>query len=140
MWSIFKYIIDSPDTENQESTQSNDEVIKKIRSDDIVQTIKNEIDKNAENYIVSLHYLEFPVLIHYGLIKIKDSTHLKYLHEYLEPAKEVRKILLMNKAEYVQGFLFLRKQIDIQKAILASMDQNTFDKLSAESGLEPYSS
>ena len=32
MWSIFKYIIDSPDTENQESTQSNDEVIKKIKS------------------------------------------------------------------------------------------------------------
>lgn len=138
MWSIFKYIIDSPDTENQESTQTNDEVIKKIRSDDIVQTIKNEIDKNAENYIIALHYVEFPVLIHYGLIKIKDSTHLKYLHEYLDPAKEVRKILLMNKAEYVQGFLFLRKQIDIQKSILSSMDQNTFDRLSAESGLEPY--
>ena len=138
MWSVFKYIIDSPNTEHQESTQPDNEAIKEIRSNDIVETIKREVDKNAENYIIALHYLDFPVLIHFGLGKMKETEHIKTLRDYLEPAKEVKKILLMNKAEYVYGFAFLRKQIDTQKAILSSMDQNTFDRLSAESGLEPY--
>lgn len=138
MWSVFKYVVDSPDAEHQEPAQTDDEAVKEIRSDDIVETIKREVDKNAENYVVALHYLDFPVLIHFGLGKMKETPHIKTLRDYLEPAKEVKKILLMNKAEYVYGFAFLRKQIDMQKAILASMDQNTFDRLSAESGLEPY--
>ena len=138
MWSVFKYVVDSPDAKHQDSAQAGNEAVKEIRPDDVVEAIKKEVNKNAENYIIALHYVDFPVLIHYGLVKLPDSPRLTYLHDYLEPAKEVRKILLMNKAEYIEGFAFLRKQIDTQKAILASMDQNTFDRLSAESGLEPY--
>ena len=60
------------------------------------------------------------------------------MHEYLEPQKEVRKILLMNEADFVKGFYFLRKQIEVQQSILAARDMNTFDKRASESGLETY--
>ena len=96
MWSVFKYVVDSPDAEHQEPAQTDDETVKDVRPDDIVETIKREVDKNAENYIVALHYLDFPVLIHFGLGKMKETPHIKTLRDYLEPAKEVRKILLMN--------------------------------------------
>lgn len=138
MWSIFKYVIDSPDTNNEEPSKTVDEITEDIRFENILQTIKDEIDKNAENYIVSLHYLEFPVLLNYGFSKLKETKHLKLLLEYLEPVKEVRKIILMGKADYIKGFYFLQNQIRIQQEILMSLDQETFDRRSAESGLEPY--
>lgn len=138
MWTILKYVVDNPDTENHELSDRFNEIPENIGFENSLENIKNEIDKNAENYIISLHYLEFPIIIHFGFQKFKDSEHLKILHDYLEPVKEVRKILLMDKADYIQGFYFLRKQINIQKDILNSLDQNTFDKKSSESGLEPY--
>ena len=138
MWSILKYVIDSPNANDQEPSKPNDEVPEDVRFENILEAIKNEVDKNAENYIIALHYLDFPVLIHYGLVKIKDTDHLKTLHEYLEPQKEIKKILLMNKADYIKGFFFLRNQIKIQQDILESLDQQTFDRRAAESGLEPY--
>ena len=113
MWSIFKYVIDSPDTNNEESPKTIDEITEDIRFENILQTIKDEIDKNAENYIVSLHYLEFPVLLNYGFSKLKETKHLKLLLEYLEPVKEVRKIILMGKADYIKGFHFLQNQMMI---------------------------
>lgn len=138
MWSVLKYVIDSPSANNEESPKTDNEVTEDVRFENILQTIKEEVDKNTENYIVSLHYLEFPVLINYGFSKIKETKHLKSLSEYMEPVKEVRKIILMGKADYVKGFYFLQNQIRIQQDILASLDQETFDKRSAESGLEPY--
>ena len=138
MWSVFKYVVNRPNAENQESTKTDEEAVENLGFDDVLQTIKNEVDKNAENYVIALHYLEFPVLIHYGLVKLKDTEHLKTLHEYLEPWKETKKILLMNKADYIYGFHFLRNQVRIQQEILESLDQQTFDRRAAESGLEPF--
>ena len=138
MWSVFKYVINRPNTQDQESPKTDEEIIEDVRLDNVLETIKNEVDNNAENYVIALHYLDFPVLIHYGLVKLRDTDHLKTLHEYLEPQKEIKKILLMDKADYVKGFYFLRNQIQIQQDILRSLDQQTFDKRAAESGLEPY--
>ena len=138
MWSVFKYVINRPNTQDQESPKTDEEIIEDVRLDNVLETIKNEVDNNAENYVIALHYLDFPVLIHYGLVKLRDTDHLKTLHEYLEPQKEIKKILLMDKADYVKGFYFLRNQIQIQQDILKSLDQQTFDKRAAESGLEPY--
>lgn len=138
MWSIFKYVIESPDGKDQEPTNPMDKSSIDVGFEEILQTIKNEIDEHAENYIISLHYLDFPVVIHYGFSRLKNTLHLKLMHEYLEPQKEVRKILLMNEADHIEGFHFLRKQIAVQQAILAARDMNTFDKRASESGLETY--
>lgn len=138
MWCIFKYIVESPDGENQETTDATNKPSVDVGFEEILQTIKNEIDNHAENYIISLHYLDFPVVIHYGFSRLNTTKHLKILHEYLEPQKEVRKILLMDEADYVKGFYFLRKQIAVQQSILAARDMNTFDKRASESGLETY--
>lgn len=138
MWCIFKYIVESPNGEHEKSTDATDKPIVDVGFEEILQTIKDEINEHAENYIISLHYLDFPVVIHYGYSRLNNTKHLKVMHEYLEPQKEVRKILLMNEADYVKGFHFLRKQIEVQQAILASRDMNTFDKRASESGLETY--
>lgn len=138
MWGIFKYIIESPDCENEESTNTSNKTMINIGFEEILQTIKNEIDEHAENYVVSMHYLDFPVVIHYGYSRLNNTKHLKALHEYLEPQKEVRKMLLMNEDDYIKGFYFLRKQIEVQQSILAARDMNTFDKRASESGLETY--
>lgn len=138
MWTIFKYIINDPDNQDKDTPKTVDEIPEDVRFEDPLETIKNEIDKDAENYIISLHYLEFPILIHYGIAKLKETKHLKIIHEYVETYKEARKILLMGKEDAIKGFYFLRNQIRIQKEILCSLDQETFDRRSSESGLEPY--
>lgn len=138
MWCVFKYIVESPDGEDQNAPDALNKPSEDVGFENILETIKNEIDKHAENYVVSLHYLDFPVVIHYGISRLNNTQHLKVIHEYLEPQKEVRKILLMNEDDYVRGFYFLRKQIAVQQSILASRDQNTFDKRASESGLETY--
>lgn len=138
MWSVFKYIVDNPYDKNKESSQPVNEPGEDLGFKDPLETIKNEIDKNTENYIISLHYLEFPIVICYGNYKLKDTPHLKLMNEYIETFKEARKILLMNKDDDVKGFYFLRNQVAIQKEILYSLDQETFDRRASESGLEPY--
>ena len=138
MWCVFKYVIDTPNTKDEKPSQSMDETEEDSGFEDITETIKNEIDKNADNYIISLHYLEFPVVLYYGRGKMKETEHLKSMVEFYEPAKEARKMLLMSKDDYVKGFYFLRNQIAVQKNILAARDQDTFDRRASESGLEPY--
>ena len=138
MWSVFKYVVDNPDDKNQESSKPIDESHEDFGTQYPLKTIQAEVDKNAENYIISLHYLEFPIVIFYCNYKLKDTPHLKIMNEYIETYKEARKILLMNKDDDVKGFYFLRNQIAIQKDILYSLDQETFDRKASESGLEPY--
>ena len=138
MWTILKYVVDDPNQKDQNSAQPEDEPVENVGFKDPLETIKEEIDKNAENYIISLHYLEFPIVIHYGIVKLKETTHLKNIHEYVESYKEARKILLMGKEDEVHGFYFLQNQVRVQKEILYSLDQETFDKRASESGLEPY--
>lgn len=138
MWTIFKYVIDGPNPEHKESSETNNESPEDKRLEDVLESIKNQVDKNAENYIISLHYLEFPIVLHFGINKLKETQNLKIIHDYIEPIKEVRKILLSNQEDYVQGFYFLQKQIAIQKEILYSLDMDTFDRRASESGLEPY--
>ena len=138
MWSVFKYVVDHPDDKDQDPSKPEDEVRVDVRLENTLETIKAEIDKNAENYIISLHYLEFPIIMYYGNHNLKDTPHLKKMSEYIEMYKEARKILLMNKEDEVRGFYFLRNQIRVQKEILNSLDQETFDKRASESGLEAY--
>ena len=77
-------------------------------------------------------------MIIYSPTSFRDTEHLKTIHEYFEPFKEVRKILLMDKADEIKGFYFLCNQIRVQKQILSSLDQYTFDKRASESGFETY--
>lgn len=137
MWSVFKYVVESPESKDQNIPETTNEIVEDVRSENILKNIQNEIEKNAENYIISLHYIEFPIIIFYGS-KYKDTVHLKRMEEYVEIYKEAKKILLMNKEDDIKGFYFLRNQIYIQKEILKSLDQETFDKRASESGLEPY--
>lgn len=138
MWSIFKYVVDNVNDEKTELSDSQEETLMILRTNETLDAIKKEINENAENYVVSLHYLDFPIVIFYSTVKLKDTEHLKTMHEYYEPFKEVRKIMLMDKADIVKGFNLLCNQIRVQKDILSSLDQYTFDKRASESGLETY--
>lgn len=138
MWSIFKYVVDNVNDEKTELSDSQEETLMILRSNETLDAIKKEINENAENYVVSLHYLDFPIVIFYSTVKLKDTEHLKTMHEYYEPFKEVKKIMLMDKADIVKGFNLLCNQIRVQKDILSSLDQYTFDKRASESGLETY--
>ena len=138
MWSIFKYVVDNVNDEKTELSDSQEENLMILRSNETLDAIKKEINENAENYVVSLHYLDFPIVIFYSTVKLKDTEHLKTMHEYYEPFKEVKKIMLMDKADIVKGFNLLCNQIRVQKDILSSLDQYTFDKRASESGLETY--
>ena len=82
MWCVFKYIVDSPNGKNEDPTDTLDKPSVDVGFENILETIKNEIDQHAENYVVSLHYLDFPVVIHYGFSRLKDSKHLKVIHEH----------------------------------------------------------
>ncbi len=93
MWTVFKYVVDNPNDKDKESTKTVNESLETIGSQDPLKTIQTEIDKNAENYIISLHYLEFPIVIFYCNYKLKDTPHLKLITEYVDTYKEARKIL-----------------------------------------------
>ena len=73
MWSVFKYVVESPESKDQNITETTKEIVEDIRSENILKNIQNEIEKNAENYIISLHYIEFPIVIFYGS-KFKDTV------------------------------------------------------------------
>ena len=138
MWYAFKYVVDDVNDEKTELADSVEETIMILRSNETLNAIKQEINENAENYVISLHYLDFPIVIIYSPTSFRDTEHLKTIHEYFEPFKEVRKILLMDKADEIKGFYFLCNQIRVQKQILSSLDQYTFDKRASESGFETY--
>ena len=105
MWTIFKYIINNPDDQNKDTPNPVNEIPEDIGFENSLETIKNEIDKDAENYIISLHYLEFPIVIHYGIIKLKETKHLNIIDEYVETYKEARKILLMGKEDDIKDYI-----------------------------------
>lgn len=138
MWSILKYRIDGVNTQSTDLSQSFETVDVDIFFEKIAHDLEEYIKQYTDNYLISLHYLEFPVIFCFGNKKVPENKNLMILNEYVEPVKEVKKILLMNKAEIVSGFNFIRKQIDVQKEILKSTDQETFDRRAAQSGLEPY--
>lgn len=134
MWSVSKYLIDSPDYQCAQVADP-DEVA--ISLDDLVKPIKEYVQKHTDNYLIALHYLSFPIVISYGR-KIPNNERFQILNDYFEPVKEIIKILMLDKAEYVSGFNFLRHNVETRKQILASSDQETFDLRAASSGLESY--
>ena len=46
MWSVFKYVINRPNTQDQESPKTDEEIIEDVRLDNVLETIKNEVDNN----------------------------------------------------------------------------------------------
>ena len=74
MWTILKYVVDSPNPENKEVPEPVNESTEDVGFEQVLNTIKGEIQKNAENYVISLHYLDFPVVIHYGIEKLKETN------------------------------------------------------------------
>ncbi|EAL47933.2 hypothetical protein CL6EHI_174580 [Entamoeba histolytica] len=102
-----------------------------------LEIIKKYVDKYTDNYIISLHYLSVPIIISYGK-RIPENEKFRTINEYIETQKEVIKILMMEKAEYIKGFYFIKRTIESRKTILESADQDTFESRAARSGLETY--
>lgn len=134
MWNVYKYLIDDI---NNEFTDAPDSKKSVSVLENILQPIKDYVDKHTENYLISLHYIEFPIIISYGK-KVPENEKLKILNEYIEPYKEVVKILMTDKVDFIKGFYFIRNNINMRKSILSSTDQETFDIRAANSGLESY--
>lgn len=140
MWSILKYCVDAHNQNRAEPSEPEKELSVDLSSENMTKTIEDYIKNYTENYLITLHYLDFPVIFCYTNLttKIPETDKFKKLNEYLEPVKEVQKILLQNKADAISGMYFIRKKIEIQQEILLSTDQETFDRRASQSGLEPY--
>ena len=103
MWSVLKYRINGVNTQNADLSQSLDTVDVDMLFEKIAHELEQYIKNYTDNYLVSLHYLDFPVIFCFGK-KVQENENLILMNEYVEPIKEVKKILLMNKAEIVSGF------------------------------------
>ena len=134
MWTIYKYLINNID-QNFAEMFNNDKTIS--IPERILNPIKDYVQKHTENYLISFHYVDFPIIISYGK-KVPETDSFKIYYDYVEPYKEVIKILMGNKEDYIYGFNFIKKNIEIRKYILNSPDLETFDLRSATSGLEPF--
>ena len=51
MWSVFKYVVESPESKDQNIPETTNEIVEDVRSENILKNIQNEIEKNAENYM-----------------------------------------------------------------------------------------
>lgn len=137
MWSVLKYVVDDPDKESAVVSESMEKSDEETLRENTLEIIKKYVDKYTDNYIISLHYLSVPIIISYGK-RIPENEKFRTINEYIETQKEVIKILMMEKAEYIKGFYFIQRTIESRKYILESGDQETFENRAAKSGLETY--
>lgn len=120
---------------DEKSTNQNKDIISQIR----LNKIHDYIDNIVENYIISLHYIDIGIIICYGK-KVQPNNELKLslIQEPIEYSKEIYKILLQEQYEFMKGFHFIKKQVNLSKDILESGDQETFDKKCSNSGLDTW--
>lgn len=138
-WTIIKYKINDSNSDLTTGSNCQEESTIHSRLEQCVQTIKEHIEKYVENYLISLHYLEFPVAFCLGQKSVPAIPGtIEILSTYVEPVKEVTKILMNEDYEVVKGFEFIQKNVEIRRLILASTDQYTFDQRASTSGLETY--
>ena len=137
-WTVLKYNVDDlkrePSNEADPVKEAHEDPLLEDRAKEIEEYVKNYTD----NYLISLHYLNFPVVFMYTKKAVPLNQKYIKLEDCLEPYKEINKIINSGKYEIIRGFSFLQKQIAIKKEILDSKDQETFDMLAMKSGLEPY--
>lgn len=138
MWAVIQYRVNNSNHTSQVSAQPDEKSRKDVSTDDVLKPIKEYIEKYAENYLVSFHYLDFPVIICYYNKRPVETENFKILNEVIESQKEVIRILMNDEYEYIKGFHFLRKNVATRKYILQAKDQYTFDIRAANSGLETY--
>lgn len=138
MWTVLRYHLDSVDQQVTPSVQPVDKSVEDILLQDTAKTIEDQIKNYTDNYMISLHYLDFPVVFCYGSKTVPNSKNLSKLVDYIEPYKELVKIVYSGAADIIHGFVFVQKHLEVRKALLDSKDQETFDHLASISGLEPY--
>ena len=138
-WSVVKYIIDDSNTNFTSCPESQEEPLISTRLEECVKILKEHVEKYVENYLISLHYLEFPVAICYGLKRVPPiSGQFEIISTYIEPVNEVTKMLMSEEFEVIHGFPFIQKNVEVRRLILSSTDQYTFDKRASTSGLQKY--
>lgn len=136
--TIIKYCVNNSDAVCQISTQTGHERVECARIENTLQPIKEYVEKYAENYLIALHYLSFPIIIAMTKKRFEETDNFKIINEPIDFQKEITRILMNDQCEYIQGFNFLRKNVAIRKYILDSKDMYTFDIRAANSGLETY--
>lgn len=138
MWALVKYRINDINSGVQVSSSTDKKANEDILLNDTLKPIKDYIEKYAENYLISFHYLDYPIIIAYCNRKPEQTNNFKIVQEVIEWSKEITKILMNEEYEYVKGFSFIQKNVSIRRYILQSKDQYTFDMRAANSGLETY--
>ena len=137
-WTVLKYNVDDLKREPSNEADPEKEAHKDPLLEDRAKEIEEYVKNYTDNYLISLHYLNFPVVFMYTKKAVPLNQKYTKLEDCLEPYKEINKIINSGKYEIICGFSFLQKQIAIKKEILDSKDQETFDMLAMKSGLEPY--
>lgn len=138
-WTVLKCVIDDDDDELASVTDGTEQPAPRFGLHQCVQVAEEHVQKYVNDYIVSLHYLQFPVVICYGPKKVPAlDTRLVVLSTYIEPVKVVMKMLLTEDYEVVHGLDFIVKDVDCRRDILNSKDQYTFDQRASMSGLTTY--
>lgn len=140
MWTILKYCVDDVNRNIGNSPNPDEKSVVNPPLEEVAKTIEDHIKQYADNYLISLHYLKFPVVFCYSnsAKTIPTNATLSKVNDYLEPYRELVKIISSGNADIIHGFNFAQKQFEVRKTILESKDQETFDRLASTSGLEPY--
>ena len=75
MWSILKYRIYSVNTQSTDLSQSFETVDVDIFFEKIAHDLEEYIKQYTDNYLISLHYLDFPVIFCYGNKKVQENKN-----------------------------------------------------------------
>lgn len=137
MWTVVEYIVDHPDGHDASVSCPDDHTTEDALLEDRLKEIKDYVGKYAENYLISFHYIDVPIVICCGS-RLEGNNRFKIIREEIKYEKVVTRILMLGQADYVQGFHFIRKDISIRKHILSSPDLQEFNTRAAHSGYESY--
>lgn len=138
MWTVVEYIVDHPDGHDASVSCPDNQTAEDALFEDRLKEIKDYIGKYAENYLIAFHYIDVPIVICCGGRLLEGNNHFKIIREEIKYEKVVTRILMLGKADYVQGFHFIQKDIAIRKHILSAPDLQEFNTRAAHSGYESY--
>ena len=100
MWALVKYRINDINSGVQVSSSTDKKANEDILLNDTLKPIKDYIEKYAENYLISFHYLDYPIIIAYCNKRPEQTNNFKIVQEVIEWSKEITKILMNEEYEY----------------------------------------
>ena len=106
-WTVLKYNVDDLKREPSNEADPEKEAHKDPLLEDRAKEIEEYVKNYTDNYLISLHYLNFPVVFMYTKKAVPLNQKYIKLEDCLEPYKEINKIINSGKYEIICGFSHL---------------------------------